>query len=305
MSAAIIPRMNRTTVLGVSLSLAIGLSACSGDSGSPTSPSASLSGGGTTISGTALAEGGATSSSQRTSLSTRTFGALDTPDDLRVCVVGADVCVGVGESGTFELNGDLEGDVELHITGRDQDVRVTVDDVRAGETVVVSIRLNGDHGSLEVESRRGGSSDHLVHVCHVTDNGDYRLLEVDESARQAHVDHGDGIPGEPVPTDTSLRFDDDCRTNGTGESEEEEEDAEDEDDEEEEDGEESNEEEGEKVALYHATGNGTYRSITVSMSAVPAHMAHGDGKPNEEVPNSAPAVVLDANCAVVEEAAPE
>ncbi len=73
--------------------------------------------------------------------------------------MGTDVCVGVGESGTFELNGDLAGDVELHITGRGQDVHVTVNDVQAGETVVVSISLNGDHGSLQVESRRGGSSD--------------------------------------------------------------------------------------------------------------------------------------------------
>ena len=95
MSAAIIPRMNRATILGVSLSVAIGLAACSGDSGSPTSPSASLSGGATTISGTALAEGGATASSQRTSLSTRTFGGLDNPNDLQVCVVGTDVCVGL------------------------------------------------------------------------------------------------------------------------------------------------------------------------------------------------------------------
>ena len=302
MSAAIISRMNRATVLGVSVSLAIGLSACSGDSGSPTSPSASLSGGATTISGTALAEGGATSSSQRTSLSTRTFGALDNPDDLRVCVVGTDVCVGVGESGTFELNGDLEGDVELHITGQDQDVRVTVNDVRAGETVVVSISLNGDHGSLEVESRRGGSSGRLVQVCHVTGNGDYQLLEIDESAQQAHIDHGDGIPGQPVPTEISLTFDEDCGTIGPGEAEEEEEQEEDEG--EEEDEEEDNDEEGEKVPLCHATGNGTYRPITVSISAVPAHMAHGDGEPGEQVLNSDPAVSLDANCAVLE-VAPE
>ena len=398
MSAAIIPRMNRATVLGVSVSLAIGLSACSGDSGSPTSPSASLSGGATTISGTALAEGGATSSSQRTSLSTRTFGALDNPDDLRVCVMGTDVCVGIGESGTFELNGDLEGDVELHITGRDQDVRVTVDDVRAGETVVVSIRLNGDHGSLEVESRRGGSSDHLVGVCHVTGNGDYQLLEIDESAMQAHIDHGDGIPGDPALTDTSLTFDDDCGTIGPAIDIEKSTNGEDADrgsgpriargtpvvwtyevtntgnvalmnvvvsdsredgvmcpkdslvvDEkmmctlagiatagrysnigtvtaeapegvevtdsdashyvgtgegEEEDEEENDEEEGEKVVLCHATGNGTYRPITVSMSAVPAHMAHGDGQPEGQVPNSDPEVSLDENCAVLE-VAPE
>ena len=138
MPSAIIPRMNRATILGVSLSVAIGLAACSGDSGSPTSPSASLSGGATTISGTALAE--------------------------------------AGEIGT-----------------------------------------NSD----------------------------------------------------PV-----VEFDDDCGTIGTGESEEEEEE------------EESNEEEGERVPLCHVTGNGTYRPITVNISAVPAHMAHGDGEPGAIVPNS-------------------
>ncbi len=401
MTAAIILRMNRATFLGVSVSVAIGLAACSGDSGSPTSPSASLSAGATTISGTALAESGATASSQRTSLSTRTFGGLDNPNDLQVCVVGTDVCVGVGESGTFELNGDLAGDLELHITGRGQDVRVTVNDVLAGETVVVSISLNGDHGSLQVESRRGGSAEGLVEVCHVTGNGDYQLLEIDESAKQAHIDHGDGIPGGAVPTDTSLTFDEDCGTIGpaidiekstngedadrgsgprvatgtpvewtydvtntgnvdlvavvvsdsretgvecpkdslavdetmtctldgiatagrysntgtvtakiledvevtdsdpshyvgTGESEEEEEEEEEEDE----------EGEGEKVELCHVTGNGTYRPITVSINAVPAHMAHGDGEPAAEVPESDPPVVLDENCAVLE-AAPE
>jgi len=31
-----------------------------------------------------------------------------------------------------------------------------------------------------------------------------------------------------------------------------------------------------KVALCHLTGNGSYRLITVSSNAVPAHLAHGD-----------------------------
>ena len=31
-----------------------------------------------------------------------------------------------------------------------------------------------------------------------------------------------------------------------------------------------------KVALCHRTGNGSYRLITVSPNAVPAHLAHGD-----------------------------
>ena len=195
------------------------------------------------------------------------------------------------------MNGDLAGDVELHITGRGQDVHVTVNDVQAGETVVVSISLNGDHGSLQVESRRGGSSDPLVAVCHVTGNGDYQLLEIDESAKQAHIDHGDGVPGGAVPTETSLIFDDDCGTIGTGESEEDEEEEEDDEDEEE-----NNEEEGERVPLCHVTGNGSYRPITVNISAVPAHMAHGDGDPKGIVPNSDPEVEFDDDCAIPEAA---
>jgi hypothetical protein len=33
---------------------------------------------------------------------------------------------------------------------------------------------------------------------------------------------------------------------------------------------------GEKETLCHLTGNGSYRQITVSVNAVPAHMRHGD-----------------------------
>ena len=47
---------------------------------------------------------------------------------------------------------------------------------------------------------------------------------------------------------------------------------------------ESLDEEGPKVTLCHRTGNGSFHSITVSVSAEPAHMRHGDGKPNGPVP---------------------
>lgn len=43
-------------------------------------------------------------------------------------------------------------------------------------------------------------------------------------------------------------------------------------------------EEGPKVTLCHRTGNGSFHSITVSVNAEPAHMAHGDGKPGGSVP---------------------
>jgi hypothetical protein len=42
----------------------------------------------------------------------------------------------------------------------------------------------------------------------------------------------------------------------------------------------------EKVALCHATGNGSYHLIDVSTSAEPAHRAHGDGKVGDPVPGT-------------------
>jgi hypothetical protein len=44
------------------------------------------------------------------------------------------------------------------------------------------------------------------------------------------------------------------------------------------------EEPGSMVDLCHLTGVGFYVPITVNMSAVPAHLAHGDGRPGELVP---------------------
>ena len=45
--------------------------------------------------------------------------------------------------------------------------------------------------------------------------------------------------------------------------------------------------EGPKVTLCHKTGAGFYVQITVSVSAEPAHIAHGDGKVGEAVPGQA------------------
>lgn len=45
------------------------------------------------------------------------------------------------------------------------------------------------------------------------------------------------------------------------------------------------EEEGQKVELCHRTGNGSYHLISVGVAAEPAHLAHGDGKPGQPVPN--------------------
>ena len=54
--------------------------------------------------------------------------------------------------------------------------------------------------------------------------------------------------------------------------------------------------EGPKVKLCHKTGNGSFHLIEVSVSAEPAHMAHGDGKPGQAVPGGTG--VFTASCAV-------
>ena len=52
-----------------------------------------------------------------------------------------------------------------------------------------------------------------------------------------------------------------------------------------------------KVQLCHRTGNGSYHMIEVSVSAEPAHRAHGDAKVGEEVPGS-PGRIFTASCGV-------
>jgi len=52
-----------------------------------------------------------------------------------------------------------------------------------------------------------------------------------------------------------------------------------------------------KVQLCHRTGNGRYHLIEVSISAEPAHRAHGDAKIGEPVPGS-PGKMFTASCSV-------
>jgi hypothetical protein len=54
---------------------------------------------------------------------------------------------------------------------------------------------------------------------------------------------------------------------------------------------------GQKVDLCHRTGNGSFHLINVSISAEPAHLAHGDGRPGGAVPGS-PGRTFGANCSV-------
>jgi hypothetical protein len=53
-----------------------------------------------------------------------------------------------------------------------------------------------------------------------------------------------------------------------------------------------------KTDVCHRTGNGSFHVINVSVNAVPAHIAHGDGLPGGEVPGL-PGSRFGANCGIV------
>ena len=43
-----------------------------------------------------------------------------------------------------------------------------------------------------------------VDVCHLEGNGSYHLISVSENAKAAHIRHGDGLPGGPIPGSGSF-----------------------------------------------------------------------------------------------------
>ena len=199
--------MKWTFSFAIGLMAIVSVAACSGNSGSPSSPSA-LPSGTTTIAGTAQAAG---------TTGGLSFGPLShegSDGPLEVCVVGTDICAVADASGHFELVGNFVGDVQLEFSGQGHSVVVTVHDVQPGEIITVRVTLNGNAGTLDVESRQGEGTER-VQLCHRTGNGSYRLIEVSVSAEEDHLDHGDGYPGGEVPdTDPVVMFDDRCNVLG-------------------------------------------------------------------------------------------
>lgn len=49
-----------------------------------------------------------------------------------------------------------------------------------------------------------------VQVCHKTGNGSFHLISISINAESAHVAHGDGQPGDPVPNMAGFIFGDNC-----------------------------------------------------------------------------------------------
>jgi len=61
-----------------------------------------------------------------------------------------------------------------------------------------------------VLSRPASAQDQKVQVCHKAGNGTFHLISIDVNALAAHVSHGDGKPGDPVPGMPGLIFGPNC-----------------------------------------------------------------------------------------------
>jgi hypothetical protein len=55
-----------------------------------------------------------------------------------------------------------------------------------------------------------------VTICHREGNGDYHSIEVSVAALDAHLAHGDGVPGEPVPGMEGKVFGENCTIEDAG-----------------------------------------------------------------------------------------
>jgi len=137
--------------LVLALLAAFAAAGCSSSSSptAPTSPAAPASAAGTaTITGSVLGGGGSNGSTSATSSS---------PDanSIVVTVVGTDISVTVDAARRFSLANVPPGTIQLQITGPGFSGLVTLNDVQGGDTIELSVRVNGSSVSVESEQRNG------------------------------------------------------------------------------------------------------------------------------------------------------
>ncbi len=176
---------------GMGLLLAVG---CGGSS--PASPSSTPAGGGGATN--AVIAGTVSSSQSGPSLS-----------GLRAEVAGTNISTAVEDSGAFQLSGVPAGSVRLQFRNSTINAGANIADVKPDQMIQVQVQLNGTSAVIVQEQRSA-----KVSLCHKEGNGSYHLIDVSVDAESAHRAHGDGKIGDPVPGQTGMTFDAECRPAG-------------------------------------------------------------------------------------------
>jgi hypothetical protein len=135
------------------LALSVTLAACGGGS-TPTEPSSPAGAPSSTpvVSGatvTGQIAGAATASGSREGIATPRGTPVTT-----VAVVGTSVTTTADASGRFTLSGVPAGAAQLRFTGPGTDATVAIGDVRAGDTVTLTVAVNGGAATVLDDSRR-------------------------------------------------------------------------------------------------------------------------------------------------------
>jgi hypothetical protein len=115
---------------------------------------------------------------------------------LQVTVVGTSLTASLDDSGNFLLVNVPTGDLELLFSGQGVYARTPVPRVGDGEYVQLRVALESDSAATVLSDDRSAAT---LALCHVTGNGRFELIHVNPSAESAHVGHGDGLPGGPLP----------------------------------------------------------------------------------------------------------
>lgn len=149
--------MRRQLLVLFVLASLTGLVACS-SSNNPASPSPVS---GVTLNGSVVAPGGGGGSTNGTTTLSGPSPAGTIPAGLTVSVVGTNVSVQVDASGRFAIRGVPAGNVELRFTAPGMAASVTLTGLLTGQTVTITVSLDGSVASLESDRRSGAGEDQL------------------------------------------------------------------------------------------------------------------------------------------------
>ena len=141
------------TVLALVVLAAFSATAC-GDS--PTSPSGASS---VTVNGNiaSFSSGSASAQNSRSS----SMASATVPAGIRITVSGTNISVDVSGDGTFTLKNVPSGNVTLTITGPGVNATISLNDLQNGQTVTITVNVNGATAEVESDRRSKGREEQL------------------------------------------------------------------------------------------------------------------------------------------------
>jgi len=196
--------LHRILLAASSLALVVA-AGCGGSSTKPSS-AGSAAIGGTVSMGASAARSGGSRSAVTSSGGFRTAAATSGAAGVTVSIAGTNLSAVVDESGYFHIPGVPPGHVQLVFTSSQGKASAELSDVGPEELVEIEVEVSGNTAAIVSEAR----TDHKIALCHVSDDGRYRRIEVGRPAEAAHRAHGDGAPLEPVPGSETQTFDENC-----------------------------------------------------------------------------------------------